>query len=69
MIVREMVLNDLKQHGKDRAAYSESVLKELSGHLTKEYGKGFSHRNLEYFRKFYLSYKSNFAISDCEIRD
>ncbi|MEJ6979412.1 PDDEXK nuclease domain-containing protein [Pedobacter sp. P351] len=57
MIVEE------EQHGKDRAAYSESVLKELSGHLTKEYGKGFSHRNLEYFRKFYLSYTNRISQS------
>jgi len=57
MIVEE------NQQGQDRAAYSESVLKELSGHLTKEYGRGFSHRNLEYFRKFYLSYTNRISQS------
>ena len=60
--IGRMIIEE-EQHGKDRAAYSESVLKELSGHLTREYGKGFSHRNLEYFRKFYLSYTNRISQS------
>lgn len=62
MIVEE------EQQGQERAAYAESVLVELSRHLTKEYGKGFSHRNLDYFREvLFVIYESNFAITDCEI--
>lgn len=57
MIVEE------EQNGREKAAYAESVLKELSRHLTKEYGKGFSHRNLEYFRKFYISYSNRISQS------
>jgi predicted nuclease of restriction endonuclease-like (RecB) superfamily len=57
MIVEE------EQQGEERAAYAELVLKELSIYLTKEYGKGFSHRNLEYFRKFYLSYMNRISQS------
>lgn len=57
MIVEE------EQKGEERAAYAESVLKELSRHLTKEYGKGFSHRNLEYFRKFYSLYINRISQS------
>ena len=57
MIVEE------EQQGRQKAAYAESVLKELSGHLTKEYGKGFSHRNLDYCRKFYLTYTNRISQS------
>ena len=57
MIVEE------EQHGLERAAYAESILKELSSSLTTEYGKGFSKRNLEYFRQFYLLYRNRIAQS------
>lgn len=45
-----------EQHGKDRAAYGEGILKELSRALTAEFGKGFSYANLRNFRQFYLTY-------------
>jgi hypothetical protein len=45
-----------EQHGKDRAAYGESILKELSKALTAEFGRGFSYANLRNFRQFYLTY-------------
>jgi predicted nuclease of restriction endonuclease-like (RecB) superfamily len=45
-----------EQQGKDRAAYGESVLKDLSIALTQEFGKGFSYANLRNFRQFYLTY-------------
>lgn len=57
MIVEE------EQHGQERAAYSEILIRELSSHLTSEYGKGFSKRNLEYFRQFYRMYKNRIAQS------
>ena len=53
-IGRMIVENE--QSGNSRAEYADQTLKQLSIDLTKEYGKGFSHRNLEYFRKFYLNY-------------
>nr|VFJ66444.1 MAG: Predicted nuclease of restriction endonuclease-like (RecB) superfamily, DUF1016 family [Candidatus Kentron sp. FM]VFJ67686.1 MAG: Predicted nuclease of restriction endonuclease-like (RecB) superfamily, DUF1016 family [Candidatus Kentron sp. FM]VFK16879.1 MAG: Predicted nuclease of restriction endonuclease-like (RecB) superfamily, DUF1016 family [Candidatus Kentron sp. FM] len=46
-----------EQQGTARAAYGKALLKELSTELTAEFGRGFSHRNLEYMRKFFLVYK------------
>ena len=45
-----------QQGGKERAKYGKQVLKKLSESLTKEFGRGFSETNLEYARKFYLTY-------------
>ncbi|MGL4943187.1 MAG: PDDEXK nuclease domain-containing protein [Thermoguttaceae bacterium] len=45
-----------EQHGESKAAYGESILKELSTALTAEFGKGFSYANLRNFRQFYLTY-------------
>lgn len=50
-----------EQSGKSRADYAGQTLKQLSVDLTKDYGKGFSHRNLEYFRKFYLNYSNRIS--------
>ena len=55
-----------EQHGKDRAAYGEGILKELSKALTVEFGKGFSYANLRNFRQFYLTYpNSNICYTPC----
>ncbi|MDB4902215.1 MAG: cytoplasmic protein [Mucilaginibacter sp.] len=48
-----------EQHGNERAAYGESVLKELSKKLTADFGKGFTVVNLENFRKFYQIFSDN----------
>src|SRR3990170_5652995 len=53
-IGRMIVVDD--QHGKKRAGYAEETLKNLSLDLTKEFGRGFSERNLRAFRQFYLTY-------------
>jgi len=45
-----------EQHGENRAAYGEGILKELSKALTAEFGKGFSYPNLYNFRQFYMTY-------------
>lgn len=45
-----------EQKGKERAAYGEFVLQELSCSLTKEIGKGFSYANLRNMRQFYQTY-------------
>ena len=50
MIVEE------EQQGKERAQYGKQVLKELSKKLMLDFGKGFSERNLEQMRQFYLVY-------------
>lgn len=46
-----------EQQGAQRAEYGKALLKDLAIDLTAEFGRGFSHRNLEYMRKFYLAYK------------
>ena len=48
-----------EQHGEDRAAYGEGILKELSKALTAEFGKGFFYANLRNFRQFYLTYSDH----------
>ncbi len=48
-----------EQKGENRAEYGKALLKELSIRLSNEFGKGFSERNLEYMRKFYLQYKNH----------
>lgn len=45
-----------EQKGKKRAGYAEETLKNLSLNLTKEFGRGFSERNLRAFRQFYLTF-------------
>ena len=42
-----------EQAGKEHAEYGKKLLAALSDELTKEYGNGYSERNLRYFRKFY----------------
>jgi predicted nuclease of restriction endonuclease-like (RecB) superfamily len=54
LIGREIV--EEEQKGKKRAGYGEELLKDLSTRLTKDYGKGWLVRNLEYCRKFYIEY-------------
>ncbi len=47
-----------EQKGKRRADYGERLLRELSQRLTEDFGRGWSIRNLEYCRNFYLIYPS-----------
>ncbi len=48
---------EYEQRGSRRAEYGERIVRELSHRLTKELGRGFSKRNLEYIRRFYLEYR------------
>jgi predicted nuclease of restriction endonuclease-like (RecB) superfamily len=57
MIVEE------EQGGKDRAEYGKQLLKGLSEQLSKELGKGFSIRNLEQIRQFYMTYSKSETLS------
>ena len=54
LIGREIV--EEEQRGKRRAGYGEELLKYLSDRLTKDREKGWSVRNLEYCRNFYMEY-------------
>ena len=56
MIVEE------EQSGKNRAEYGKQILKGLSQQLTNELGKGYSLRNLEQIRKFYLIYSNSATV-------
>ncbi len=47
-----------EQKGKERAEYGTQLIEMLSAELTKAYGKGFSKRNLQYFRSFYLTFNN-----------
>lgn len=46
-----------EQGGADRAAYGKETIKELSVHLIKKFGDGFSERNLDQMRLFYMAFK------------
>ena len=45
-----------EQQGAARASYGEELLKRLAHDLSKRFGRGFSERNLEQMRAFYLSW-------------
>lgn len=45
-----------EQRGRPRAMYGEQLLKRLSLDLSSKYGRGFSERNLEQMRQFYLQH-------------
>ncbi|MBP5711333.1 MAG: DUF1016 domain-containing protein, partial [Bacteroidales bacterium] len=45
-----------EQKGKERAEYGKQLIKTLSAELTRAYGRGWSVRNLQYFKSFYLTY-------------
>jgi len=49
-----------EQNGSARADYGKQVLKELSGKLTVEFGRGYSVTNLKNFRLFYLVFPEVF---------
>ena len=51
------------QQGDERATYGETVLEKLSKKLTDEFGKGFSKRNLERMRKFYIYFSIATTVS------
>lgn len=46
-----------EQKGSNVTDYGTYILSELSEKLTAEFGKGYSKRNLELIRKFYITYK------------
>lgn len=54
LIGREIV--EEEQAGKKRAGYGEALLADIAAKLLLDFGKGWSVRQLEYCRTFYLSY-------------
>ena len=55
---------EFEQAGSVKAEYGTELLKRLSRDLTDAYGKGFSHSNLIYMRKLYLTYPKSQTLSD-----
>ena len=52
-----------KQGGEERAKYGDGLIKELSVLMTKDFGKGFTERNLEQMRKFYVCFQKPHTVS------
>ena len=47
---------EFEQEGKERAAYGEEIIKQLSADLYTRYGRGFSLRNVWQMKAFYLAW-------------
>jgi hypothetical protein len=47
---------EFEQRGSSRAAYGEQLLQRLASDLTRQFGRGFSHDNLQRMRLFYTSW-------------
>ena len=47
-----------EQKGNERAEYGKQLIKMLSDELTRTYGRGWSRRNLAYFKSFYLKFNN-----------
>ena len=54
-----------EQSGNERAQYGQALIDALADELTKEYGKSFSKRNLQYFRKFYIAFPDVRIVNAC----
>ncbi len=52
-----------EQGGKKRAEYGKQLIKDLSKVLTMEFGRGFSQRNIEQMRQFYVIYVKAQTVS------
>ena len=54
---------EYEQHGSEHAVYGNKLLLNLSSDLTKNFGRGFSERNLELMRLFYISHSISQTLS------
>ena len=54
-----------EQKGNLRAEYGAQLIKRLAQHLTASYGRNYSKRNLDYYRKFYLSFNDLEIVNAC----
>jgi predicted nuclease of restriction endonuclease-like (RecB) superfamily len=48
---------EFEQQGKPKAAYGERLIDQLARDLSRQFGRGFSRRNLFQIRLFYLAYQ------------
>ncbi|MCC8145724.1 MAG: DUF1016 N-terminal domain-containing protein, partial [Bacteroidales bacterium] len=51
-----------EQEGKERADYGTELLKELAKKIEREFGSGFSYRQLAFCRQFYRTYPNMNAL-------
>lgn len=51
-----------EQSGEHRAAYGKVLVQRLADQLTQEFGRGFSKSNLEYMRRFFITYQDRLQI-------
>ena len=54
-----------EQNGNQRAEYGTAMMDALAEELTREYGKSYSKRNLQYFRKFYQCFPDIEIVNSC----
>lgn len=54
-----------EQHGADRAEYGRQLLAALSDDLTREFGSGYSERQLRYCRQFFLLFSDPSIWNAC----
>ena len=53
---------EFEQQGQARAVYGTRLISQLSGQLTREFGRGFDASNLRYMRLFYQSFPNCDAL-------
>ena len=53
--IGKIIVED-EQSGKHTANYGDHIIQDLSQKLTKEFGKGFTERNIRNMRQFYLTF-------------
>lgn len=58
------IIVENEQSGKYKAEYGKNVLNNLSKKLSKKFGRGFSKRNLEQMRQFYIIYSREYYINE-----
>lgn len=54
---------EFEQKGNERADYGSGLINRLSHDLTDLYGKGFNRNNLQYMRKFYMTFPNSTTLS------
>jgi len=59
--IGRMIVED-EQGGDRRAEYGKNLMSALSKRLTQKFGRGFSERNIEQMRQFYLVYSTQNTI-------
>jgi len=61
--IGKQIVEEEEQRGKERAEYGKALIKELSKRLTKDFGKGFSKRNIYNMKKLYIAFPKMQTLS------